>query len=210
MYDALMVLTGTISVVVLAIAIISLLFRTDKPSTSETIVTMFIAISISTIILFACNATSTNRSEMNEILSKSSIGWHTVYKNDINASVKIYQDSIAGQRVLDPEKKVTSKEIDQFFSKISDTSEVRVVATNAIDSTRKAATISKKNVIEKWPKGMKPDRADGRITKIEYRSTVAHLKWFGMNVEDREIAEIRLTVEYSGTNVTSTKDLFDN
>ena len=210
MYDALMVLTGTISVVLVAIAVMSLLFRTDKPSTSETLVTMFIYVSIAVIILSVCNATSTRRSEINETLSKSSIGWHTVYKNDINASVKIYQDSIVGQRVLNSEKKVSSKEIDQFFSRSSDTSDVAIVATNAIDSTRKAATISKKNVIEKWPKGMKPDRSDGRITKIEYRSTVAHLKWFGMNVEDREIAEIRITVEYAGTNVTSTKDLFDN
>lgn len=210
MYDALMFMTSAISAVVVAIAIISLLFRTDKPSTSETIVTMFISVSIAAIILYVCNATSTNRGEINEILSKSSIEWHTVYKNDINASVKIYQDSIVGQRVLDPEKKVTSEEINQFFSKRSNTSEVHVVATNAIDSTAKVSTLSKKNVIEKWPKGMKPDRSAGRITKIEYRSTIAHLKWFGMNVEDREISEIRITVEYSGTNATSTKDLFDN
>lgn len=210
MYDFLMCTTGFVSTVVILIGVLSLLFRDEKPSLSEMILTMFIAGAISTTILCVCNVTSTRRSEIKEILSKSDIGWHTVYKNDINASVKIYQDSLGGQKILDPEKKVTSKEISQFFSKDRDTSEAIVVATNAIDSTRKAVTMSKKNVIEKWPKGMKPDRSDGRITKIEYRSTVAHLKWFTLNVEDQEIAEIRITVEYSGTNVTSTKELFTN
>lgn len=210
MYDFLMCTTSLVSAVTILISILSLLFRNEKPSLSEMIVTMFIAGAISTTILCVCNVTSTGQSEIKEILSKSNVGWHTVYKNDINASVKIYQDGLGGQKILDPEKKVTSEEINQFFSKDRDTSEAIVVATNAIDSTRKAVTISKKNVIEKWPKGMKPDRSAGRITKIEYRSTIAHLKWFGMNVEDREIAEIRIIVEYAGTNATSTKDLFED
>lgn len=210
MHDLLMTTTSAVSAVIILLGILSLLFRDEKPSISDTIVTMFISISISVIIMSVCVATSTSRSKITEVLSKSDAGWHTVYKNDIDASVKIYQDSIIGERILDPEKKVTSKEINQFFDKRKDTSEAAIVATNTIDSTRKAVTMSKKNVIEKWPKGMKPDRSAGRITKIEYRSTVAHLKWFGMNVEDREIAEIRITVEYDGTNVTSTKDLFDN
>lgn len=210
MHNLLMTATSAVSAVIIVLGILSLLFRDEKPSISDVIVTMFITISIPVIILSTCDATSTSRSEITAALSKSDIGWHTVYKNDIDASVKIYQDSIIGERILDPEKKVTSKEINQFFDERKDTSEAAIVATNAIDSTRKAVIMSKKNIIEKWPKGMKPDRSAGKITKIEYRSTVAHLKWFTMNVEDREIAEIRITVEYAGTKSTSTKDLFEN
>ena len=210
MHNLLMTATSAVSAVIILLGVLSLLFREEKPSISDTIMTMFIAISISVIIMSVCVATSSSRSEIIEVLSKSDIGWHTVYKNDIDASVKIYQDSIIGEKVLDPEKKVTSKEINQFFDRRKDTSEAAIVATNAIDSTRKAVIMSKKNIIEKWPKGMKPDRSAGKITKIEYRSTVAHLKWFTMNVEDREIAEIRITVEYAGTKSTSTKDLFEN
>ena len=210
MYGLLMTTTSAVSAVIILLGILSLLFRDEKPSVSDVIVTMFIVSSISVIILSVCGATSTRSSEIKEVLSKSNIEWHTVYKNDIDASIKIYQDSIIGERVLDPEKKVTSKEINQFFSDRKDTSEAAIVATNAIDSTRKAVIMSKKNIVEKWPKGMKPDRSAGKITKIEYRSTVAHLKWFTMNVEDREIAEIRITVEYAGTGSTSTKELFEN
>ena len=210
MHNLLMTATSAVSAVIILLGVLSLLFREEKPSISDTIMTMFIAISISVIIMSVCVATSSSRSEIIEVLSKSDIGWHTVYKNDIDASVKIYQDSIIGEKVLDPEKKVTSKEINQFFDRRKDTSEAAIVATNAIDSTRKSVIMSKKNIIEKWPKGMKPDRSAGKITKIEYRSTVAHLKWFTMNVEDREIAEIRITVEYAGTKSTSTKDLFEN
>ena len=152
MHNLLMTATSAVSAVIVVLGILSLLFKDEQPSISETIVTMFIAVSISTTILCVCNATSTHSSEIKEALSKSDIGWHTVYKNDISASIKIYQDSIIGERILDPEKKVTSKEINQFFDKRKDTSEAAIVATNAIDSTRKAVIMSKKNIIEKWPK----------------------------------------------------------
>ena len=85
---------------------------------------------------------------------------------------------------------------------------VTITATNKHDSTSKEAKLTQENFIEKWPKGTNPDKSNGHITKIEYRSTPFTLKWFGITVEKKSYEEARITVEYEGTNDPSTKQLF--
>ena len=147
-------------------------------------------------------------SDFDEVAKTSTEKWHTVYTNSINANVTVTADNIT----LNPKKPVTSGDKEKLFTagdlipfNLSNRT-VTITAANKRDSTSKEA---KENFIEKWPKGANPDKSNGRITKIEYRSTPISLKWFGMTVEKKSYDEVRITVEYNSTNDPSTKKLFD-
>lgn len=140
--------------------------------------------------------------------------WHTIYKNNINANIKIECGSIT----LEPKKPISKKDINQLFEKSfllelidieSDSIDVAITATNEIDSTTKPAILDKENIIEKWPKGKNPNRTQGTITKIEYRTIPVTNKWFGLTTNKSTYPEIRITVEYKGVNNKSTKTLFN-
>ena len=85
---------------------------------------------------------------------------------------------------------------------------VNITATNDVDSTTKTVTLPKSNIIETWPKGMKPNKSKGHITKIEYRSTPVTQKWFNTPVDKVNYEEIRITIEYEGQKDPSTTQLF--
>ena len=160
-------------------------------------------------ILFISDKT-TQRPDFDEVAKTSTEKWHTVYTNSINANVTVTADNIT----LNPKKPVTSGDKEKLFTasdlipfNLSNRT-VTITATNKHDSTSKEAKLTQENFIEKWPKGTTPDKSNGRITKIEYRSTPIALKWFGMNVEKKSYDEARITVEYEGTNEPSTKQLF--
>ena len=85
---------------------------------------------------------------------------------------------------------------------------VDITATNDVDSTTKTVTLSKDNIIETWPKEMKPNKSKGHITKIEYRSTPVARKWFNIPVDKIDYEEIRVTIEYEGQKDPSTAQLF--
>lgn len=148
--------------------------------------------------------------DFDEVAKTSTEKWHTVYTNSINANVTVTADNIT----LNPKKPVTSGDKEKLFTASDPTPfnlsnrTVTITATNKHDSTSKEAKLTQENFIEKWPKGTTPDKSNGRITKIEYRSTPIALKWFGMNVEKKSYDEARITVEYNSTNDPSTKKLF--
>ena len=161
-------------------------------------------------ILILSTKTS-NCPDFDEIAKISTEKWHTVYTNNINANVTVTADNIT----LNPKKPVTSGDKEKLFTaddgipfNLSDRT-VTITATNKRDSTSKEAKLTQDNFIEKWPKGTNPDKTNGRITKIEYRSTQVPLKWFGMTVEKKSYDEARITVEYNSTNDPSTKQLFE-
>lgn len=148
--------------------------------------------------------------DFDEVAKTSTEKWHTVYTNSINANVTVTADNIT----LNPKKPVTSGDKEKLFTagdlipfNLSNRT-VTITATNKRDSTSKEAKLTQENFIEKWPKGTNPDKSNGRITKIEYRSTPISLKWFGMTVEKKSYDEARITVEYNSTNDPSTKKLF--
>lgn len=148
--------------------------------------------------------------DFDEVAKTSTEKWHTVYTNSINANVTVTADNIT----LNPKKPVTSGDKEKLFTagdlipfNLSNRT-VTITATNKNDSTSKKAKLTQENFIEKWPKGTTPDKSNGRITKIEYRSTPIALKWFGMTVENKSYDETRITVEYNSTNDPSTKKLF--
>ena len=160
-------------------------------------------------ILFVSAKTS-SCPDYDEIAKTSTEKWHTIYTNNINANVTVTADNIT----LNPKKPVTSGDKEKLFTasdlipfNLSNRT-VTITATNKHDSTSKEAKLTQENFIEKWPKGTNPDKSNGHITKIEYRSTPFTLKWFGITVEKKSYEEARITVEYEGTNDPSTKQLF--
>ena len=161
-------------------------------------------------ILFLFAKTS-NCPDFDEIAKTSTEKWHTIYKNNINADVTVTTDDIT----LNPKNPFTKKDREKLFTKGQfiqfslSSNTVTITATNKNDSTSKEAKLTEDNFIEKWPKGTNPDKSNGRITKIEYRTTPVALKWFGLTVEKKSYDEARITVEYAGTNDPSTKQLFN-
>lgn len=158
------------------------------------------------LILF----TKTSNCDFDEIAKTSTEKWHTIYTNNINANITVTADNIT----LNPKKPVTSGDKEKLFTagdlipfNLSNRT-VTITAANKRDSTSKEAKLTQENFIEKWPKGTNPDKSNGHITKIEYRSTPFALKWFGVTVEKKSYDEARITVEYEGTNEPSTKQLF--
>lgn len=155
-------------------------------------------------------AKTSRRPDLDEIAKTSTEKWHTIYTNNINADVTVTTHDIT----LNPKKPITRNDkeklftIGNFIQLNLSSNTVTITATNKNDSTSKEATLTEDNFIEKWPKGTNPDKSNGRITKIEYRSTPFTLKWFGLTVEKKSYDEARITVEYDGTGDPSTKQLF--
>ena len=160
-------------------------------------------------ILFLFAKTSHNP-DIDKIVKTTNKKWHTIYTNNINADVTVATDNIT----LNPNKPITRKDKEKLFTAGKfiqlnlSSNTVTITATNKNDSTSKKAKLTENNFIEKWPKGTNPDKSNGRITKIEYRSTPINLKWFGMTVEKTSYNEARITVEYNSTKDPSTKQLF--
>lgn len=160
-------------------------------------------------ILFVLAKTS-SCPDFDEVAKTSTEKWHTIYTNNINADVTVSTDDVT----LNPKKPITRADKERLFTEGTiiqfslSSNTVTITATNKNDSTSKEAKLTEENFIEKWPKGTNPDKSNGRITKIEYRSTPISLKWFGLTVEKTSYDEARITVEYEGTNDPSTKKLF--
>ena len=156
--------------------------------------------------------------DYNKIAKHSTEKWHTVYTNNINADVTI----TTGDMTLNPKKLITKDNKEKLFaseqnwfyelitpSDDKNDEDVTITATNKTDSTSKEAILTKDNFIEKWPKGVNHNKSQGRITKIEYRSTPITLKWFGIPVQKTSYNEARITVKYGATGDESTAQLFD-
>ena len=139
--------------------------------------------------------------------------WRVIYKNNINADVKIEP---AGPYIntITPKDTISEEDINRYMPDFSvpwtnkNEAVVKITAKNDVDETTKTVTLPKDNIIETWPKGMKPNKSKGHIIKIEYRSTPVTRKWFNIPVDKIDYEEIRVTIEYEGQKDPSTKQLF--
>lgn len=139
--------------------------------------------------------------------------WRVIYKNDIKADIKI-ESSSSWKTPVTPKDNVSKSDFNRFMQGLpipginTDEASVDITAKNDVDETTKTVTLPKSNIIETWPKGMKPNKSKGHITKIEYRSTPVTRKWFNIPVDTTDYKEIRITIEYEGQKDPSTKQLF--
>ena len=174
MYTALTTITCVIIILLTASAI---LIPEVTNETEKKQVSISLSLLVSAILLsFVFAKTTTTVLSKTPDAKQSKQPWLVIYKNNINADIKIEPTSYYDDTIT-PKNTVSKKDFDQFmpdipfpWNNVNETS-VDITAKNDVDSTTKTVTLSKDNIIETWPKGMKPNKSKGRITKIEYRST---------------------------------------
>lgn len=211
MYTALTTITCVIIILLTTSAILipEVIDESDKKQVSISLSLLISAILLS--VVFA-KTTTTVLSKTPDV-KQSKQPWRVIYKNDINADVKI-EPADPYINTITPKDTISEKDINRYMPSTSfpwnnaDEATVNITAKNDVDSTTKTVTLSKNNIIETWPKGMKPNKSKGHITKIEYRSTPVTQKWFNIPVDKNDYQEIRITIEYEGQNNPSTKQLF--
>lgn len=211
MYTALTTITCVIIILLTASAILipEVINESEKKQVSISLSLLISAILLS--VVFA-KTTTTVLSKTPDV-KQSKQPWRVIYKNDINADVKI-EPADPYINTITPKDTISEKDINRYMPSTSfpwnnaDEATVNITAKNDVDSTTKTVTLSKDNIIETWPKGMKPNKSKGRITKIEYRSTPVTQKWFNIPIDKTNYQEIRITIEYEGQKDPSTKQLF--
>ena len=215
MYTVLVGLTCFV-MFILAIGAFTPYDTTDRHTKKEILIKTIISLSFlaSTILLwFVFAKTTTIVLSKTSDVKQSEQPWRVIYKNDINADVKIepagpYKNTITTKNII------SEKDINRYMPDYSfpwtnkNEAAVEITAKNDVDETTKKVTLPKDNIIETWPKGMKPNKSKGHITKIEYRSTPVTRKWFNIPVDKIDYKEIRVTIEYEGQKDPSTKQLF--
>lgn len=165
------------------------------------------------LLWFTFFATTTTILSQTPDAKQSKQPWRTIYKNDINADVKI-ESSSSWKTPVTPKDNVSKSDFNRFMQGLpipginTDEASVDITAKNDVDETTKTVTLPKSNIIETWPKGTKPNKSKGHITKIEYRSTPVKRKWFNIPVDTTDYKEIRITIEYEGQKDPSTAQLF--
>lgn len=203
-------------ILILVIGVFAPFDAIDGPTKKEILIESLISLSFiaSTILLsFIFAKTTTMVLSNTPDVKQSEQPWRVIYKNDINADVKIepvgpYKNTIT------PKDTISEEDINRYMPDYSfpwtnkDEAAVEITAKNDVDSTTKTVTLPKDNIIETWPKGMKPNKSKGHIIKIEYRSTPVTRKWFTIPVDKTDYKEIRITIEYEGQKEPSTTQLF--
>lgn len=212
MYTSLVVITMFV-IAVLVIVAITAPGWVDGTNNKKCLVALSLFASALLVLITFVKTTTAVSSKTNDV-KQSKQPWHVIYKNNINANIKI--ESSSGWEIpITPKDTVSKKSFNRFMpgptffdDDPSNEADVNITATNDVDSTTKSVTLAKDNIIETWPKGMKPNKSKGHITKIEYRSTPVTLKWFTIPVGKTDYKEIRITIEYEGQKDPSTKQLF--
>lgn len=189
---------------------------TDQPTKKEMLIKTLIFLSFiafaATLLVTFLITTTTILSDTPDV-KQSKQPWRTIYKNDINADVKI-EPTGPYKNTITPKDTISEEDINQYMPDYSfpwnnkNEAAVKITAKNDVDSTTKTVTLPKDNIIETWPKGMKPNKSKGHIIKIEYRSTPVTQKWFNIPVDKTDYKEIRITIEYEGQKDPSTAQLF--
>ena len=201
---------------ILAIGVFTPYDTTDRHTKKEILIKTIISLSFlaSTILLwFVFAKTTTIVLSKTPDVKQSKQPWRTIYKNDINADVKI-EPAGPYKNTITPKDTISEEDINRYMPDYSfpwtnkNEAAVEITAKNDVDSTTKTVTLPKDNIIETWPKGMKPNKSKGHITKIEYRSTPVTRKWFNIPVDKTDYKEIRITIEYEGQKEPSTTQLF--
>ena len=215
MYTILISLTCFV-MLILVIGVFTPYDTTYRRTKKEILIEILISLSFlaSTILLTTVFAkTTTIVLSKTPDVKQSKQPWRTIYKNDINADVKI-EPAGPYKNTITPKDTISEEDINRYMPDYSfpwtnkNEAAVEITAKNDVDSTTKTVTLSKDNIIETRPKGMKPNKSKGHITKIEYRSTPVTRKWFTIPVDKTDYKEIRITIEYEGQKDPSTKQLF--
>ena len=215
MYTTLVAITCFI-IVLLAIGVFTPIDAIDEPTKKEILIEILISLSFlaSTILLlFVFAKTTTIVLSKTPDVKQSKQPWRTIYKNDINADVKI-EPAGPYKNTITPKDTISEEDINKYMPDYSfpwtneNEAAVEITAKNNVDETTKKVTLPKSNIIETWPKGMKPNKSKGHIIKIEYRSTPVTRKWFTIPIDKTDYKEIRVTIEYEGQKDPSTKQLF--
>ena len=187
-----------------------------RPTRKEILIKILISLSFlvsaATLLVVFIITTTTILSDTPDV-KQSKQPWRVIYKNNINADVKIEP---AGPYIntITPKDAISEEDINRYMPDFSfpwtnkNEAAVKITAKNDVDETTKTVTLPKDNIIETWPKGMKPNKSKGHITKIEYRSTPVTRKWFNIPVDKTNYEEIRVTIDYEGQKDPSTKQLF--
>lgn len=203
-------------IIILAGSTIAPFDVTDELTKKEILIKILISLSFITsamALLVAFITTTTTVLSDTPDVKQSKQPWHVIYKNDINADVKI-EPAGPYKNTITPKDTISEEDINRYMPDYSfpwnnkNEATVNITAKNDVDSTTKTVTLPKNNIIETWPKEMKPNKSKGHITKIEYRSTPVTRKWFNIPVDKTDYEEIRITVEYEGQKDPSTKQLF--
>lgn len=201
---------------ILAVSAIAPFNTTDELTKKEILIEILISLSfLASTILLTTVFTKTTTIVLSKTpdVKQSKQPWRTIYKNDINADVKI-EPAGPYKNTITPKDTISEEDINRYMPDYSfpwtnkNEATVEITAKNDIDETTKKVTLPKSNIIETWPKGMKPNKSKGHITKIEYRSTPVTRKWFTIPVDKTDYKEIRITIEYEGQKDPSTKQLF--
>lgn len=201
---------------ILAIGAFTPYDTTDRCTKKGILIKILISLSFlaSTILLwFVFAKTTTIVLSKTPDAKQSKQPWRTIYKNDINADVKI-EPAGPYKNTITPKDTISEEDIKRYMPDYSfpwtnkNEAAVEITAKNDVDETTKEVTLPKDNIIETWPKGMKPNKSKGHITKIEYHSTPVTRKWFNIPVDKTDYKEIRITIEYEGQKDPSTKQLF--
>lgn len=215
MYPVLVGLTCFV-MLILVIGVFTPYDTTDRRTKKEILIEILISLSFlaSTILLTTVFAkTTTIVLSKTPDVKQSKQPWRTIYKNDINADVKI-EPAGSYKNTITPKDTISEEDINRYMPDYSfpwtnkNEAAVEITAKNDVDETTKTVTLPKDNIIETWPKGMKPNKSKGHIIKIEYRSTPVTRKWFTIPVDKTDYKEIRITIEYERQKDPSTKQLF--
>lgn len=122
----------------------------------------------------------------------SHASWKTIYKNDINAEVKIAYDDFSDKHSLNTNKKQDITDFQSTLKENENVIEIKLTATKGDDAITKNVLLEKDNLIAK-----NIDPKNVRIEKIEYRPIKGTApKVFGIKSKpsksDQE-GEIRIT-----------------
>lgn len=122
----------------------------------------------------------------------SHASWKTIYKNDLNAEVKIAYDDFSDKHSLHTNKKQDITDFQSTLKENENVIEIKLTVTSGEDSITKDVLFEKDNMIAK-----NIDPKNVRIEKIEYRPIEGTApKVFGIKSKpskSKETGEIRIT-----------------
>ena len=150
--------------------------------------------------------------------------WRTIYDGGSDTAVTLYVNETDHE--IETGKVVTKKQIDKLMLRPQnlstliddlvgveddeDKSEMTILLKNESGEAERTATLTKKNIIERTPKGAKINYNAGRIIKVEYAPEHITNKWFGLEVGENKHGNVRITVEYDPKIQPSPEKLFND
>lgn len=150
--------------------------------------------------------------------------WRTIYDGGSDTSVTLHVNQTDYD--IETGKVVTTNQIDKLMSRpqnlttladdligVGDDekkSEITILLKNEAGEATRTATLERKNIIERTPKGAKTNYNTGRIIKVEYAPEHTTNKWFGVKVGEIKYGQARVTVEYDPKTQPSPEKLFND